>query len=1161
MIFQRFMISFLLVLGFSLSYGQKPLYEKVMTWQAVHQPEEIRPFHTIEARDNNLISEDVVTGFTLFQPNPQILQKIEAQKPEFIRLEVPAGPDANVHLLMVLEDVTTSSFSAVTNDPENEPIDFKAGAHYRGIIEGQTGSFAAMSFFEDDVIGVFSGENTGNQVIGKLQDSDMYISYNDAKVKNPPMMECWNAYLYDRMPVQESIDKDQGLALAEAEPCKEIKIYVEADYLMYLEKGRSKSRVIKDVNGMFNVVAALYENEGINVKVNKIVVWTSRDPYNTQNSFQAILGFGNRVKDNFDGDLGHLLSRSPNNLGGVGWIDKLCDRYNPGTKRGRVAYSNIGQGYRKLPTYSWSVNVLTHEMGHNLGSYHTHSCRWNGNRTQIDDCGNVFASNTGQTPEGTGCYDKNNPIIPSKGGTIMSYCHLNSVGVRFSNGFGQQPGDVIRGKVARAFCLGGAFDVEAFPKGQVDLYFGDSIQLRSIPSSSSYTRQWYLNDEPIPGANRSTIKIGTPGDYSVEVIKDCSVFSNVINVLGKEYIASINFPVVKGDSGTLEFEKKLSLPSQKRDTLILDIPEDVLQSLQQDLLNWDIQLKTYVKYGRPGDISILQMGIFGPMGSGIEIPDYNPTADEKPTTRSGRYYKYFDMLDPGGIWKFPLYNPNDSNSVSRKMTITVTLTLRWKAKSRPSEQNIIQCDDPQSVTLDPQLAGDHYRWNTGDTTATITVTDPGEYSVTVTKGRLSATDDIRVTFRPEDIYKDTTLCKGEILHFGKLAIDSSGDYSQSLPDSGTCDKVVHLHVEFLSPTASSQAVSLCYGMSFLGEKRYENDTLYEVLPASNGCDSTISYYLNVKPEIKASIRFDTGCYNAPTKLFVTTPKGRHYSYEWPEGILGDSIVELMGDSVSLIIRSGDCETVLPISVPHYPAVGFALQIEDLACYGDSSGRIYIEKILGDGPFTYFIDGVKKTVSTASAIPLLAGDHRIYSVDTHGCQSEEQNFEIVEPDSIRISATLKGEHPGREDGSIELQVEGGTAPYKYVWSNGAHSSLIDHLSKGNYEVKITDANDCTKIRNFEVQEIVANITPDIFKEIRIFPNPAKTYFNIRLQLTQPQDVRLRLYDTKGTSHDLQSVSRRGSYDMKWYTEPLPNGIYYLEISSTKGVTTRKIYIAK
>jgi hypothetical protein len=79
--------------------------------------------------------------------------------------------------------------------------------------------------------------------------------------------------------------------------------------------------------------------------------------------------------------------------------------------------------------------VITHEMGHLIGSRHTHACVWNGNNTAIDGC-------AGST-EGTCSLPGN----PPEGGTIMSYCHITGVGINFNLGFGSQPGNVIRNTV------------------------------------------------------------------------------------------------------------------------------------------------------------------------------------------------------------------------------------------------------------------------------------------------------------------------------------------------------------------------------------------------------------------------------------------------------------------------------------------------------------------------------------------------------------------------------------------------------------------------------------------------------------------------------------------------------------------------------------------
>ncbi len=1143
-----------------VAFGQKPLYEMVKTWESVYQPVDIRPFHPTELRMNMPGIEQAVSQYALRRPDQSQIKFILRKKPEFIRVEVPLSNGRPQHLLLVLSDPITDAFRVVTSDQPDQPISYKPGLHYRGIIEGQPESFAAMSFYQDDIMGVFSGEKPGNQVIGKTYgyDDNTYVSYNDADVANPPMLECWNTYLTDILDHKEPVHTEDMVAIGEAKPCKQIKIYVEADYLMYQEKGRSKTRVTQDINGMFNVVGAIYENEGINIKVNKIFIWTTKDPYNTNNSFAAIRGFGSRIKDNFDGDLGHLLSRSPNNLGGVGWIDKLCDSYTAFNEQGRVAYSNIGKNYKRLPAYSWSVNVLTHEMGHNLGSYHTHSCRWNGNGTQIDDCGNLFAANNGSQPEGQRCFDKNNPIIPNNGGTIMSYCHLNRVGIKFSNGFGKQPGDVVRGKIARALCLGGAFNAEAFPKGNVTLYYGDSIQLRSIPTGKAYSYQWYLNDSPIADKTKSTITIGQTGQYRVEVINDCSVFSNTINVLGQEFIASINYPVIVGDSGEAKFEVKTLLPSENMDTLVLAIPQDVLDSLNTQLLDWEVELKTYIKYGRPGDISLLEMDIIGPAQSGVIVENYNPTKDEKPSQRSARYYQRWNQIDPGGKWTFPLNNPN-TKDVTRKMSIALTITIRWKARSHPSEENVYQCGDAD-IVLDPQLDGEEYLWNTGETTPTIRVKDAGNYAVTVTRGPLTSTDDIDVYVTPGELTIDTSICAGSEIQFGQLTIDSAGVYTQNMTDANGCEQSITWQVQMKTSYSISRQISLCYGDVFEGEERFESDTITQVLTAANGCDSSLVFILDVKPEITPEVQYDTGCFALPTRVILSAPQGKTYEYQWKEGNGMDSTAEIEGNNAVVIITEGDCQIEKNIDIPHYPQVVFQAETSDALCNGASNGQIYFTDLGGTPPFRYFFNGEEKTL-TRDSISLPAGTYTVELKDGHNCSSNRDTLIIKEPEAILLSPMLKNAHPGMKDGAIDVQISGGTPPYKVLWNTGDTSTGIDSLAAGKYAITITDANGCMMVEEYEIVEITATRTPDIFSAVSVFPNPANHFIQIKISLTQPEEVHLSLYNTRGVKVRNWSYMGRSSYSMKWSTKDLTSGIYYLQIETSKGLTARKIRIFK
>src|SRR5690606_22479353 len=130
------------------------------------------------------------------------------------------------------------------------------------------------------------------------------------------------------------------------------------------------------ITAVYNNVATLYANESINTAISEVFVWTSNDSYSKTNANTALTQFRN-LRTSFNGDLAHLAALGGNNLGGIAWVNAMCTTY-------KYPYSNIASTYSNVPSYSWTVMVMTHEMGHNLGSNHTQWCGWSGGA--LDNC-------------------------------------------------------------------------------------------------------------------------------------------------------------------------------------------------------------------------------------------------------------------------------------------------------------------------------------------------------------------------------------------------------------------------------------------------------------------------------------------------------------------------------------------------------------------------------------------------------------------------------------------------------------------------------------------------------------------------------------------------------------------------------------------------------
>ncbi|HEX8250685.1 MAG TPA: M12 family metallo-peptidase, partial [Pyrinomonadaceae bacterium] len=377
------------------------------------------------AADDEQLREIVSDGVTL-NPDKPAVQKILRGNVEFLTLPLPDGKGGTLELELAKVNILAPGFSVKTSSPTDEAIDNNPGVHYRGIIKGNDQSLAAVSVFKNEVMGFYSTPADGNFVLGRLggdNAADKHILYAEKDLKISSNFDCDTKDGGIRLPASVLQEPDEIMARC-------VRIYLEANYDIFLDKGSSIANVTAYVAGMFNQSATIFANDGIPVAMSQIFVWNSQSPYTTSNSSDLLALFKTN-RPSFNGDFAHLLHFMGG--GGRASIPQVCDLDNS------YAVSGIESTYQTVPTYSWTIFVFTHEAGHNLGSPHTHECAWNGNNTAIDSCG---------TP--VGCAS---PEVPSGGGTIMSYCNTNNVGINFTLGFGTQPRNLIVNRFNNAYCL------------------------------------------------------------------------------------------------------------------------------------------------------------------------------------------------------------------------------------------------------------------------------------------------------------------------------------------------------------------------------------------------------------------------------------------------------------------------------------------------------------------------------------------------------------------------------------------------------------------------------------------------------------------------------------------------------------------------------------
>jgi large repetitive protein len=314
------------------------------------------------------------------------------------------------------------------------------------------------------------------------------------------------------------------------------------------------------------------------------------------------------------------------------------------------------------------------------------------------------------------------------------------------------------------------FTIILDPVGPVSICEGQSSTI-TIQNPGLTNIQWFRNGTLVAGAVSNSLNVNTSGNYSVTATGStgCQGTSSPVSVTFNP------LPVVSiASSGPLNFCDGQSVD------LSADVTSATAGSYTWQLNGNDIssssqitatQSGTYTlnvisDEGCPGNIPSVQVNVnpypMVDLGDDVEVCAGIPVILD--ATTSGASYSWSNGATSSTI------SPTQSGNYSVSVTLngcsgfdTVQVTL-FPAPVVNLGADVSICDG-EVVTLDlSNVAADSYQWNTGETTPSIQITDPGIYSVLVVANNCSTSDTMEVILKADppvvSLGNDTSFCKG-----------------------------------------------------------------------------------------------------------------------------------------------------------------------------------------------------------------------------------------------------------------------------------------------------------------------------------------------------------------------------------------------------------------
>ncbi len=476
----------------------------------------------------------------------------------------------------------------------------------------------------------------------------------------------------------------------------------------------------------------------------------------------------------------------------------------------------------------------------------------------------------------------------------------------------------------------------------------------------------------------------------------------------------------------------------------------------------------------------------------------------------------------------------DAANCTSLQSVTVNQPSAISATTSITGATCGQSNGSASVTVSGGTGSYTYNWSNGGTAASIINVAAATYTVTITDANnCTAAKTATITgsgsFSVQQMVNNV-LCNGaQTGMVGVVISNGTAPYSYSWNTGATSSSVNGLGAGTYSVT---------------------------ITDASN-CSATLSLTITQPNSLNIiTAATQPNCFgNANGAIDLSVSGGTSgYTYLWSNGSTNASLTNLTaGNYVVTVTDAYNCSASASTTVNEPDELSVNASSNDISCYGQNNGSVYVSTIGGTPTYTYTWSNGG---SSAQLSNLSAGSYTATVTDANGCTAVTSTS-VAEPTEIQFSTSTVPATQGNNDGSASVDnISGGSSPYTVQWSNGQLSNPATNLSAGSYTATVTDNSGCTKTITVTVSESVGlgSIASDLI--FRVFPNPAKDEVNMQFTLTE--NATLSICNLLGQNLVQQKLAAAET-STKVNVADFAAGVYYVEIISGGKKSVKQLII--